>query len=476
MRSVLSLLGLAAVSSAHTVLTNIWVNDVYQGDGTCIRMPHDGSTASAPIASPFSNPDMACGRDGQKAVDITCPATPGSKVTFEFRGYPDYAQPLVIDASHLGPISIYMKSVSSFSDSAAGSGWFKIFEDGYSPETNKWAVDKLIANKGLLSINLPTDLPSGRFLLRTEIITLQNVTNRVVAPQFYSECAQLYIESDNTTPISTSFVSIPGHVSPSDPGLTYDVYQRHDAYTTPGPAVYSPRSSSSSSSTPSVAQIKAITPLSASLGGISPSCLLKNANWCGVEVPEYSNENGCWAAVDNCYAQGKKCYDSAPPTGSRNCDVWEEKKCKVIQAACDARGFMGPPGKGEKLVEVKARTVERVPDVEGGVGGVVKAPEPVVEPVQSVAPVSSEKPVEKPSSVVPVEKPSKTVEVGGQEPTGAAPSAPAATASVAAPSKASAASVPAMPSVYVPKPGGTFKGKTPSPCSRKGKAAKPFRA
>ncbi|KAK0641518.1 glycosyl hydrolase family 61-domain-containing protein, partial [Cercophora newfieldiana] len=361
------LLGLAAfgaLSSAHTVLTDILINDVHQGDGTCIRMPHDPSTASAPIASPFSNPDMACGRDGGKAVAFSCPATPGSKVTFEFRGWPDYAKPEVIDGSHKGPISIYAKAMSSFDDAAAGDGWFKIWEQGYDAASNTYATSKLIANKGLLSINLP-DLPRGQYLIRSEIITLQNVTNEVVAPQFYSGCAQLYIQSDKTSPLSippASKASIPGHLSPQDPGLIFNIYDRHrPAYVIPGPAVFFPGPVAPS-------KVKAATPLSEAQGGIPEACLLKNANWCGFEVPDYTTEDGCWASAEDCWRQADACHDAAPPTGHRNCEVWQAKKCEVLQEACHAKRFTGPPNKGEKIKEEVARVVTagQIPAVEGG--------------------------------------------------------------------------------------------------------------
>jgi len=338
-------------------------------------MPSNPSTASAPIAAPFSNPDMACGRDGGKAVAITCPATAGSKLTFEFRGYPDYAKPDVIDVSHKGPISVYVKAMSSFDDAAAGDGWFKIWEQGYDAATNKYATEKLIARQGLLSVNLP-DLPKGRYLVRTEIITLQNVTNGVVDPQFYSGCAQLYIESDKTTPLSipsNSKVTIPGHLSPKDPGLIFNVYDLHrPAYIVPGPKVFFPGPIAPS-------KVKAAVPLSAAQGGIPDNCLLKNANWCGVEVPNYTNEDGCWASAEDCWNQSQVCHNTAPPTGERNCEVWEKKKCEVLQAACKAKRFTGPPNKGEKIEEAFARKVKAgdVPEAENmNVGEGVPEAEP----------------------------------------------------------------------------------------------------
>lgn len=47
--------------AAHTLVTTLFVNDVSQGDGTCIRMPTDPSTATFPINA-LDSDSMACGK------------------------------------------------------------------------------------------------------------------------------------------------------------------------------------------------------------------------------------------------------------------------------------------------------------------------------------------------------------------------------------------------------------------------------
>ena len=53
---------LTAISTvaSHTVFITLFVNDVGQGDGTCVRMPMTPSNATFPINDLSSN-DMACG-------------------------------------------------------------------------------------------------------------------------------------------------------------------------------------------------------------------------------------------------------------------------------------------------------------------------------------------------------------------------------------------------------------------------------
>lgn len=61
---ILFTLGLATafarLSTAHTVFTTLYVDDVNQGDGTCVRMAQDGNIATSFIDGLDTN-DMACG-------------------------------------------------------------------------------------------------------------------------------------------------------------------------------------------------------------------------------------------------------------------------------------------------------------------------------------------------------------------------------------------------------------------------------
>lgn len=62
---------LASVANAHTLFTTLFINGKNQGDGTCVRMPRDSSTANGPIY-PITGNDMACG----KSVPISSPVMP----------------------------------------------------------------------------------------------------------------------------------------------------------------------------------------------------------------------------------------------------------------------------------------------------------------------------------------------------------------------------------------------------------------
>ncbi|KAI1755595.1 lytic polysaccharide monooxygenase [Xylaria castorea] len=348
--------GLATSVSAHTVFTTLFIDDVSQGDGTCVRMPQDPDHCTSPIGNIVGN-DMACGADGQKAATFTCPAPAGGKLTFQFREWADAEEPGSIDESHKGPCAIYAKQVHDMvNDEAAGPGWIKLWDEGYDTTTKKWCTEKLIDNKGLLSFEIPEGLPAGYYLFRPELLALHEATKG--DPQFYVGCAQVFVQSSNTAALNVPTdrrASIPGHVQGNNAGLTFNIYVPSFPYPLPGPKVFTvppPRNSEVDTTGPSVPR--------QTQGVIPSNYIVKNANWIGVEVPDYETESGCWAASENCWKQAGTCYDAAPPTGDAGCRAWEEK-CYGIQDACSAGDFQGPPNKDKKLTVTEPELPASIP-------------------------------------------------------------------------------------------------------------------
>ncbi|KAK7754111.1 hypothetical protein SLS62_003957 [Diatrype stigma] len=346
---------LAAVAQAHTIFTTLYVDDVSQGDGTCVRMSKTPDSCTSPVSS-ITSDDMACGANGQDAVAFTCPAPAGGKLTFQYRMWADAEKPGVLDKSHKGPCAVYAKQLdsgSSDSDSAAGPGWFKLWDEGYDEAAGLWCTEKLIAAGGLLSFRIPAALPAGSWLFRPELLALHNAN--AGDPQFYVGCAQVFVEGSASAAAampSDKSVSIPGHVAADDPGLTFDIYSRQPAfpYPMPGPAVFVPPSSSPSSS--SSDQKSATAAIKQTQGKVPADALIKNANWAGFEVDAYTTQDGCWASADQCWDQAAACYDAAPPTGNANCRVWE-RRCDELNDACGAGDYEGPPNAGEKLASAE---------------------------------------------------------------------------------------------------------------------------
>ncbi|KAI4246743.1 MAG: hypothetical protein L6R40_001772 [Gallowayella cf. fulva] len=333
------LLAAAAINaaSAHTTFTNFFIDKAPQGEGTCVRMSNINNQATDPIR-PVTSQDMACGVNGEKGVARVCPANAGSSMTFNFRDWPDGSQPGSLDVSHRGTCAVYMKKVdnSAADNNAAGPGWFKIFEEDYDNATGQWCTSKIIANDGKLSINLPSDLAAGYYLVRPELLALHQADKSPPDPQFYAGCAQLFLQSSGSS-IPKDTVSIPGYVNMQHPAMTFNIWTAPKQISFPqfGPRIYKSGSSKR--------EIAIRAPELKQAFGLRPAnCIIDNDNWCGTTLPSYSDERGCYASSQNCWDQSKKCYDSARAVGSKGCKNWESYCTSVLQA-CKSGNFNGPP-------------------------------------------------------------------------------------------------------------------------------------
>ena len=236
-----------------------------------------------------------------------------------------------------------MKSVedATANNNAVGGGWFKIFSEDYDSSAGKWCTEKLIDNDGHLSVTIPSDLAGGYYLVRPELLALQQADKTPADPQFYVGCAQIFLTSSgSSTPQDT--VEIPGYISfeNNNAAMTFSIYDQPMKLPYPmfGPPVYT-STSKRSLSPRSVQQTEGLVPA---------NCVLENVNWCGIELASYSDQAGCWNSSEKCWDQATTCYAAAGPTGSKNCPIWETK-CKGIQAACNAGNFNGPPDAGKIL-------------------------------------------------------------------------------------------------------------------------------
>ncbi|KAF2866241.1 glycosyl hydrolase family 61-domain-containing protein [Massariosphaeria phaeospora] len=286
-------------------------------------------SASDPLID-LSSKDMACNVGGTKGVQRVVAVDDGAVLSFKFQSYPDDASKMSYDPGHQGPCAVYLKKVdSAIKDEGAGDGWFKIFAEGYDASTSQWCNQKLIDNKGRLSIRLPKGLQGGDYLIRPELVTLHAANEG--EPQFYTSCAQAYIKSSgNLVPEST--VSIPGEFKHTDESLTWNIYDGMDnaKYPLPGPKVAKLVAGSSTSST---GQTEGLLP---------KECIAVKGDWCGKQVPSYTDETSCWKSSEDCYAQADTCYANKIATGNKPCESWSKQLCEVIQADCRA-GKSGPP-------------------------------------------------------------------------------------------------------------------------------------
>ncbi|KAI5793034.1 glycoside hydrolase [Geopyxis carbonaria] len=230
MQYLTALLLAAAGASAHTIFQQIGINGQMAARHDFMRLPeYDG-----PITD-VTSADMACngGPNPIKRVSANVASlAAGSQLTLQW-GHTldsDFNTGMIIDSSHKGPVMVYMAKVSSATGAAPTSGWFKIYEDGYS--NGQWAVDKLIANKGKVTVTIPSCLPAGDYLLRGELIALHSASSYPGA-QLYMECAQLRLTSGGSK--SPTTYNIQSVYSGSDPGIKFNLYGGFSSYTIPGP-------------------------------------------------------------------------------------------------------------------------------------------------------------------------------------------------------------------------------------------------
>ncbi|KAF8253725.1 hypothetical protein K440DRAFT_507474, partial [Wilcoxina mikolae CBS 423.85] len=224
--------GLFSVAQAHSRVWGLWADDVYQGDGI------DFYIRSPPLNSPvkdLTKDDIICNTNNV-AVHDSVNVNASQKVTFEW--YHNTRGDDIIDASHKGPITVWIADAST---NGAGGVWTKLYESGL--ENGVWAVQNLISNKGKVSVTLPSTLAPGDYLLRAEIIALHEAdtdyrTNNARGAQFYPSCSQIKVVSGGTAKPPGTFAFVGGY-TPTDPGILYSLYAQPLApYPIPGPKVW----------------------------------------------------------------------------------------------------------------------------------------------------------------------------------------------------------------------------------------------
>ncbi|KAH0605717.1 uncharacterized protein H6S33_004174 [Morchella sextelata] len=226
--ALLSLLAAATAVQAHATFQ--YIND----NSAVIRKPPSNS----PIQNVAST-DLACNVNGGTPVASKLTVAAGSTVTIEWHHEGRTSQ--AIDPTHKGPVLTYLAKVPEATTATSPSSlkWFKIYHDGLtlSGTTETWAIDKLNANAGKYSHTIPSSIPAGDYLLRSEIIALHGAGSTGGA-QFYMGCAQITVTGGGSA--SPATVSLPGAYSASDPGILVGIYwPKLTSYTIPGPAVFS---------------------------------------------------------------------------------------------------------------------------------------------------------------------------------------------------------------------------------------------
>ncbi|CAE6482654.1 unnamed protein product [Rhizoctonia solani] len=226
-----TVLASASAAYAHATVRAVFINGVDQGNGenTYIRSPPNNS----PVKD-LASSDVACNVNNV-AVPKTLEVSGGDVITFEWSH--NTRNDDIIDASHKGPVLVYVAPTSS---NGAGAVWTKLYQSVYG---SQWATDTLIANKGHVSITVP-DLEAGEYLFRPELVTLhESETAYNVNPargvQLYMECIQSKVVSSGSIKL-TDGIDFKTAYTYSDKGLVYNLYNEDPkTYVAPGGAVSS---------------------------------------------------------------------------------------------------------------------------------------------------------------------------------------------------------------------------------------------
>lgn len=231
----LALAALATTVSAHATIYGVSINGVPQGPGfnTYIRSPPSNS----PVKD-LSSPALACNVNGGTAAPSFVRAAAGDTLTLEWQH--DRQGDDIIDPTHQGPIITYIAPLTASTGDGSGPIWTKIAEDGFSG--GRWAVDRLIANRGKNDVVLPRALAAGRYLVRQEIIAHHESDvafkdNKDRGAQFYPGCLQFEVSGMGTAVPDQGFDFNVGYTY-ADPGIVFNKYAAFSSYKIPGPAVW----------------------------------------------------------------------------------------------------------------------------------------------------------------------------------------------------------------------------------------------
>ncbi|KAJ7031720.1 glycosyl hydrolase family 61-domain-containing protein [Mycena alexandri] len=176
--------------------------------------------------------DVRCYNSLESGTSSTATVAAGSTVGFTVSGNPS-------NLYHPGVLNVYMAKAPSGTDVASwdgsGSVWFKIYE--ISAIANGVTITFPSTGLSEIEFTIPSALPSGQYLIRTEHIAL-HVASSYGGAQFYIACAQVEVTNGGTgTP--GPLVAFPGAYTGNEPGILIDIYYPiPTSYTQPGPPVW----------------------------------------------------------------------------------------------------------------------------------------------------------------------------------------------------------------------------------------------
>ncbi|KAL4752283.1 glycosyl hydrolase family 61-domain-containing protein [Aspergillus terricola var. indicus] len=254
-RLVAFVLGTAGSVAGHGYVTSIDVDGTtyggylvdtyyYESDPPQLIAWSTTATDTGYVApSAYSNSDIVCHRGAEPGA-LSAETFPGGSVTLYWSTWP---------TDHHGPVITYLANCNGDCASVDKTAleFIKIDAGGLidnSAVPGTWASDELIAANFSRTVTIPSDIASGNYVLRHEIIALHSAENKDGA-QNYPQCINLKITGSGTaTPAGTLGTEL---YKDTDAGIYVNIWNALSSYVIPGPALYTAGSSSGNSATSS---------------------------------------------------------------------------------------------------------------------------------------------------------------------------------------------------------------------------------
>jgi hypothetical protein len=155
-----------------------------------------------------TDPAMTC--NGGTSAPLVANISAGDEITAKWAQW----------THQQGPVMVWMYACPSGFKSCdgKGAGWFKIDQQGLTapPLTSTNWGTAVVEAKLAWTSTIPQNLAPGNYLIRHELLALHQANT----PQFYPECAQIYVSGSGTAVPSGSYLTaIPAYATTTDPSV-----------------------------------------------------------------------------------------------------------------------------------------------------------------------------------------------------------------------------------------------------------------
>jgi hypothetical protein len=189
--------------------------------------------------SRFNTSDIACHYNATPGA-LHVNTTAGDTLTLKWNEWP---------TSHVGPVLTYLAACNGSCSHANKESleWVKIDELGWLNSTDwdkfmlggTWATNVLIANNFTWTVQIPSDLVAGDYVLRHEIIAL-HIAEGLNGAQAYPQCVNVRVAKEKSgEKILGGGVLGTQLYGMRDKGIWVDVHRDIGGYEIPGPRVWS---------------------------------------------------------------------------------------------------------------------------------------------------------------------------------------------------------------------------------------------